>query len=334
MMDRQLSKRIQIARYLMVCGIIFIHVPPIDTETVTNNAYFLFFRAFWVDAVFRGTVPVLTCISAYLIFLYSKDKKPLALIRSKAESIVLPMIIWNLPVVLVIYLMQKYGVVDYPFRLDLYPFKIATFLDATFGITDRPANFPLFFLRDLFVLAVLAPIFGFFIHRAPVLGFAVVAAIFWFDFDSYLLLRSSMALNFYIGGVAAVHGWNLFLLDRYRWIILFFFIVVCLIKCQVPGDSTFFRLLSPFMIWPILGLFENSRFGDFIVKLSPGSFFLFLAHAPMLIGSYILYKMFSVLEYPLYWFVASTSVIVLCAVLYRLSSKAMPSAMQVALGGR
>lgn len=93
MVAPQLSKRIQIARYLMVCGIVFIHIPPVETEIVTNNAYFLMFRAFWVDAVFRGTVPVLTCISAYLIFRSSKDKKPFALIKDKAESLLLPMLI-------------------------------------------------------------------------------------------------------------------------------------------------------------------------------------------------------------------------------------------------
>jgi hypothetical protein len=38
----------------------FIHIPPVETQTVTDNAYFLFVRDFLVDAVFRGTVPVLT----------------------------------------------------------------------------------------------------------------------------------------------------------------------------------------------------------------------------------------------------------------------------------
>jgi succinoglycan biosynthesis protein ExoH len=334
MISREVSKRIKIARYLMVCGIVFIHIPPVETRTVTDNIYFLFVRDFLVDAVFRGTVPVLTCISAYLIFIYGKDKKALRLIQDKAETLVIPMIIWNLPIVVAIYLLQKYGIVDYPFRFDLYPLHFFRMLDATFGLTDRPANFPLFFLRDLFVLACLSPIFGYFIRRAPTLGFAIVVAIFWFDFDGLLLLRSNMALNFYIGGIVAVYGWNLFFLDRYKWSLLALFIVVCLVKSQTPGDSTLFRVVSPFMIWPTLGIMENSRFGDLIVKLSPGSFLLFLSHAPILLASYILYKEFPVFDYPLYWFVASAAVIVSCALVYRIASKTLPSTMQVALGGR
>ena len=193
----QVSRRIKIARYLMVCGIVFIHIPPVETEIVTSNTYFLLFRAFWVDAVFRGTVPVLTCISAYLIFRADKDRKVFALIKDKAQSLLSPMVIWNLPIVIAIYLVQRYTAVDYPFRLNLDPIDVFTWADATLGLTDRPANFPLFFLRDLFVLAILSPIFGLFIRRAPIIGLAVVGIIFWFDFDGMLLLRSNMALNFY-----------------------------------------------------------------------------------------------------------------------------------------
>lgn len=334
MVAPQLSKRIQIARYLMVCGIVFIHIPPVETEIVTNNAYFLMFRAFWVDAVFRGTVPVLTCISAYLIFRSAKDKKPFALIKDKAESLLLPMLIWNLPIVLAIYLVQRYTAVGYPFRLNLNPIDVLTWVDATLGITDRPANFPLFFLRDLFVLAVLAPIFGFFIRTAPLIGLAVVGVIFWFDFDGLLLLRSNMALNFYIGGLIAVYGWDLFWLDRYKWALLILFVAVCIIKSQIPGESTLFRVVSPFMIWPILGMIENSRFADVVVRLSSGSFFLFLAHAPLLIASYIIYGKFPLIPYPLYWLISSAAVISLCAIVYRITSKTLPSTMQLALGGR
>ena len=334
MVAPQLSKRIQIARYLMVCGIVFIHIPPVETEIVTNNTYFLMFRAFWVDAVFRGTVPVLTCISAYLIFRSSKDKKLFALIKDKAESLLFPMVIWNLPIVLAIYLVQRYTAVGYPFRLNLNPIDVLTWMDATLGITDRPANFPLFFLRDLFVLAVLAPIFGFLIRTAPLIGLAVVGVIFWFDLDGLLLLRSSMALNFYIGGLLAVYGWNLFWLDKYKWGMLVLFVAVCVIKSQTPGDSTLFRVVSPFMIWPVLALIENTRFADFVVKLSPGSFFLFLAHAPLLIGSYIMYQRLPIVDYPLYWFISSATVILLCALIYMIASRTLPSTMQVALGGR
>lgn len=334
MLAPQLSKRIQIARYLMVCGIVFIHIPPVEPEIITSNTYFLLFRAFWVDAVFRGTVPVLTCISAYLIYRSDKDKKAFALIKDKSQSLLIPMVIWNLPIVVALYLIQRYTAVDYPFRLNLDPINILTWADATFGITDRPANFPLFFLRDLFVLAILAPIFGFFIRTAPVIGFAIVAMIFWLDFDGMLLLRSNMALNFYTGGLLAVYGWNLFWLDRYKWTLLILFIIVCIIKSQIPGDSTLFRLVSPFMIWPILGIIEKGRFADAVVKLSSGSFFLFLAHAPLLVGSYIIYQRFPLVDYPVYWFLSSAGVISLCAIVYRVASRTLPSTMQTALGGR
>lgn len=334
MISREVSRRIQIARYLMVCGIVFIHIPPVETHTVTHNVYFLFIRNFLVDAIFLGTVPLLTCISAYLIFHYGHDKNALRLVQNKAKTLIVPLIIWNLPIFIAIYLIQKYQVMHRPFTLHLYPLQFFTALNAIFGITDKPLNFPLFFLRDLFVLSCLAPIFGFVIRRAPTLGFVIVVAIFWFDFDGPLLLRSSMALNFYIGGVVAIYDLNLFFLDRYRWSILVLFIAVSIIKAQMPGESVLFRIVSPFMIWPILGQIENSLFGNFVIRLSPGSFFLFLSHLPMLLVSYSLYEKFAIVDYPSYWFITSAAVIVLCSILYRIGSKTSPWIMQIALGGR
>jgi succinoglycan biosynthesis protein ExoH len=345
MISRDVSKRIQLARYLMICGIVFIHIPPLEPQTVTDNAYFLFVRGFLVDAVFRSTVPILTCISAYLIFFYGKDKKALRLVQDKARRLIIPMIIWNLPIVATIYVLQKYGISSvlqrlyapshmHPSHLAFYPLHVFNMLDATLGLTDEPVNYPLFFLRDLFVLSCLAPVFGFFIRKAPVFGFIVVAVIFGLDFDGLLLLRSSMALNFYIGGIAAVYGWNLFILDKYKWSFLALFIIACILKSQTPGDSILFRVVSPFMIWPVLGLIENSRFSDVVVKLSPGSFCLFLSHAPMLLISYRLYKMFPMVDYPLYWFSSFAAVVALCASFYRLGYKTSPSTMQVVLGGR
>lgn len=115
---------------------------------------------------------------------------------------------------------------------------------------------------------------------------------------------------------------------------LVLFVAVCVIKSQIPGDSTLFRVVSPFMIWPVLALVENTRFADAVVKLSSGSFFLFLAHAPLLIGSYIMYQRFPIVDYPLYWFISSAAVISICAIVYRVTSKTLPSTMQLALGGR
>lgn len=335
MISPEVRKRIQIVRYLMVCGIVFIHIPPEEIQTLktlTDNAQFLFVRNFLVDAVFRGAVPLLTCISAYLIFLYGKDKNALQLVRDKAKSLVIPLIIWNLPIVIAVYLVQKYQGVSHQFVLHLYPLQLLTVLNAIFGVTDKPLNYPLFFLRDLFVLSCLAPIFGLFIRTAPITGFVIVVAFFWFD--NPLLIRSNMALSFYIGGVAAVYDWDLFFLDRYRWTLLALFIAASIVKSQTPGESTLFRVVSPFMIWPVIGLIENSRFGSVVARLSPGSFFLFLSHLPVLVVSYSLYELYTVVDYPLYWLITSAAVILLCAIFYRVGYKTLPSIMQVALGGR
>ena len=183
--DINISERISLLRYVMILGIVILHIPPNIPLAETGTGVFHFIKAFLVHAVFRSTVPVLTCISGYLLFnSYLYTSISLIFIK-KAKRLIVPLFIWNFPIVLLLYVFQSQGVFS-NYSVKLYPFDAVTFFNGIFSITGAPVNFPLFFLRDLFVLSLLSPLTVRYNKRERAVlssySLAVCAPIFWHSF--------------------------------------------------------------------------------------------------------------------------------------------------------
>ena len=179
--DINISERISLLRYVMIFGIVIIHIPPDIPLAEIDNGIFPFIKAFFANAVFRSTVPVLTCISGYLLFNSSVYSNIFSIFIKKTKRLIIPMFIWNFPIVLLLYIFQSQGVFS-NYSVKLYPFDAVTFFNGIFSITDAPVNFPLFFLRDLFVLSLLSPLIGFMLLYIPWLGLIVTFVVFFFSF--------------------------------------------------------------------------------------------------------------------------------------------------------
>jgi len=331
--DTAISERISILRYLMIVGIVILHVPPPIPLAETGPGIFPFIKAFFSHAVFRSTVPVLTCISGYLLFKAGLDSNFFLLFRKKATRLVLPMFIWNFPLVFFLYIMQSQGLYcDYIVKA--YPFDLLRWLNGTFGFIGIPANYPLFFLRDLFMLSLLTPVFGFMLRKIPWLGLAFISIFFWFNLDGYLIQRNIMSINFYIGGMAAVMKWDLKRIDRYAPLILFIFILICvLIVAFRFDDYRWIRLFSPFLVWPFFSMFCNNNIRKKIAGMAKHSYFIFLAHGPALAIVWLLYqKLFQNDYYLLFWLVAPVFVTLIFQSLHIALNRKLPKISRILLG--
>lgn len=331
-----LHKRIWLTRYLMVIGIVVLHTPQYQPLSELTLAPFDFIKAFFSHALFRTTVPVLTVISAYLLFSSSLISKPLMLFKKKTSSILLPLIIWNIPIVLAIYLVQRYELLSHSFSVQLHPFSVIAWLDATTGIFSSPANYPLNFLRDLFVLAVLAPLLRPLLKHIPYIGLLFMIVVYFYDLDGDVVRRNSMILSFYTGALAATQKWDLTALDRFAWPLLWGLIAVC---CAVViwdiENREWLRLISPFLIWPCMSLLEDSRLSKLLLRHCQASFLTFLAHAPLLLLLWVIYQKFAtVIPYPVFWFTAPLFIVIICAVCHKLLYGLFPRTGQLLLGGR
>lgn len=250
---------------------------------------------------------MLTLVSGYLLFGSKLPNRPKLLIARKFKSLAIPFLIFNLPLVAVVFLVQSFATL--PISYQLVPFNPHTWADAALSLSAVPLNYPLYFLRDLFVLCMLSPLFAMLLRRAPLSGLILVGLIFMLNYDGSLVIRTDMPVTFYVGGMCAVHKVDMRRLDKYAWACIILFVLLCVAVVEFKiQNTTGLRLIAPLLVWPAASLLVGTRFGTWLAGMGKYSFFLFLMHAPVLMATWMIYSRYGAkLPYPLYW-VAAPSV--------------------------
>ena len=303
-LDTETRTRINILRFAMIFGIVVLHTPEYVNIANLGSGWFDQTKAFFQSAVFRCSVPVLTCISAYLLFGSGLDTDIRKLAAKKFKTLVVPFLTCNTLLAALLFALQsRYAI---PMSYQLYPFVPETMLNAALGLSQGPVNYPLHFVRDLLALMLLAPFLGYLLRNTAFTGLMLVAAIFWFNVEGDLVLRNEMAIMFYIGGMAAVQKWNIRRLDNYAALCLAIFLAMCAsVVIFRVANTTSLRFFAPFLLWPASALLVDTRLGIWLAGKARHSFFIFLLHAPVLFLTYALYKHAGQpVPYPVYWVVA------------------------------
>lgn len=317
--DHTVSRRIDMLRTLMIFGVVVLHTPMYVPITETGSEAFDLVKAFFQQGFFRASVPVLTAISGYLLFQAALDRDPVRLWRKKGRAILVPFLVFNLGL---LGAMWAAGV-EVQGKL----------LDAAFGLTSSPVNYPLNFLRDMIVLMLLAPILGLWLDRIPLLGLAFIVWAFMGNHDGQIILRNDMPIIFYIGGMAARKGWNVRALDFNALPGLALFCALCAawISLEIENNNPL-RFAAPLLLWPAASLLDNTSIGAWLVKMSKYSFFVFLAHAPILAASWLIYQKFPLVPYPIYWIITPILTCALLLMAYRIAMRIFPKVFSVMIG--
>ncbi len=319
----------------MIFGVVVVHTPPYAPYGAVPNEWFPLLVAFFQNGFFRATVPVLTLISGYCLFKSGLDTNFRKLIAKKARTLLLPFLIFNLGMLLIDVLADRFFgasiVYDRAAMQDA-----RAWLTSMFGIFGYPINLPLYFLRDLMVLILLTPLFGWVLRRTPFVGLAAVAVFFLSDLDGLLILRGDMPVMFYAGGIIALHQSNLRAIDRYAYPAFAAFVALCMYAVWFgDGSILVLRLVAPFLIWPISAVLVETSFGQWAVKQSRYSFFIFISHAPLLFGLWKLNKLAGApVPVPVFTVVMPFVVVAILIALYKMAMRVMPGPFSLAIGGR
>jgi succinoglycan biosynthesis protein ExoH len=257
-------------------------------------------------------------------------------LSKKTSSILIPLLIWNTLVAVALYFLQKHGNLSHSFTTELYPFHLSNWLNAITGLFENPANYPLNFLRDLYVISLLSPLYWIVLKKVPYIGLLCVLFVAYFNLDGYLVLRHDMMVSFYIGGLAATQSWDLKYLDGHAKWLLAIFITACFVIIMFDIENIYlFRWLSPFLIWPSMSLISYTRFGEFLYQNSKSSFFTFLAHGPVIFIIWVVFNQIPV-DLPdfIYWLIALPLTVYVSIYFKKQLEKRMPGMALVMLGGR
>ena len=335
-MDNEISRRISVTRYLMIIGIVILHIPPYKPLAAYGATAFDLVRGTLTYGLFRATVPVLTAISGYIVFSSVLDKNIPKLLSKKTATLLVPLLLSNLPLLLVLFAIQRYKLANYHFAVTAYPFDWNAWLNAGMGLFEMPLNYPTHFLRDLFAISLLAPLMGMLLRKTPYLGLALILVVYWFNLDASLVLRNSMLVMFYVGGLAAVRKWDLRRLDPFAPGLLIGLVAMGVaIAIFHINNREWFYLMSPFLVWPSLALIVDSRLGRLLLRYSKASFFTFLAHGPLLLAAWILFSTYGAgLPYEIFWLLTPLIVVLLCVHGHRALLILAPRLSALLLGSR
>jgi succinoglycan biosynthesis protein ExoH len=334
LLDKNIRGRFDLLRFAMIVGVVLLHTPQYVPVTEIGSDGFSLVKAFFQNALFRTTVPVLTFISGYLVFHSNIDQTPKKLLAKKSRSLLIPFLVFNLPLLGLAWLAQTQAGIKLSY--DLTSSDAMSWLNMAFGLTGGPINYPLNFLRDMMALMLIAPVIGIMLRHMPFIGLAFVVWFFLNNYDGVLVLRDTMPIVFYLGGLAACCKWNMRALDAYAWPCLMIFLLACVAIVYFRiANTTILRLAAPLLVWPASALFLDSRVGAWCARMNRYSFFIFVAHAPVLILTWQIYKRAGAnVPYPLYWVVTPLATTILLVWIYKLVMKIAPRALQIALGGR
>lgn len=334
-LDSNIAQRITVLRPLLIFGIVFVHVPgQLDKPSLMGSSWFDYLTGFFQIGLFRGTVPMLSLIAGFLLFRAGLDLEAAKLYRKKFKTIVVPFLVFNVVLALLAAAIQyRTGFV---YMRSLVGVEVRDWINALFGVKAVPINYPLYFLRDLIVLIALAPLFGWFLRRRPIVGLLAVALVFGCGFDGFVVRRDSSAVVFYLGGWLALAGRDLRAADRYAVPAL---ALLCLL-CAAPmlfriDDNTFLVYTAPFLIWPAVTLLQRTKAWDWALRASKYSFFVFVAHAPLLELVYLGYRrLLPGLPYETFWFAGPVLTIAVLVALYELLMLVAPRAFNAVIGAR
>lgn len=288
------SKRFDVLRTLLVVFVIGIHAEKglqayYSAMPEALNAYLAIFP----HNVFRLAVPLFFAVSGYLFFLtYKPDAASYGrMIVKKTKSILVPFLIFNAITLILIKVFNKV-----PYIGDFHAIDADGYLKLLIGIYRYPVVYTLWFLRDLYVYFLLAPVFYVFSKEMPLTGLVACWAAWMFLPQGRIPIELSGLVFFYGGCVLARTRADLDGLARFAWPVGLGYLALmavtatyeCLYGCQsyyhiLYRNSMILGVLTVWLVsaWPPL------RDAVMLRRLAATSFFVYLTHEPVL--SYLIY---------------------------------------------
>ncbi|MFH0963228.1 MAG: acyltransferase [Planctomycetota bacterium] len=357
MLDSDSSLRLNLLRFPLIVGIVFIHAFGSTVRLaggevgVSHNASVAaFVQNLISQGVARIAVPVFFLMSGYLFFVnleWSRQAYSAKLMR-RTRTLLVPYLFWNVATLSVTALAQAMPAGKAFFSGKTPPiagFGAYDYMNALLGLDGTPIAYQFWFIRDLMILVVLAPI-GHLVNKTVPVTVYVLLFVCWFVNRWPVVAPACEATAFfYFGGYLAERGKSLFGWDRRGPIFLAVYLVIVLLDAASYGGSfnayvhkvgIVLGVLSALYVTKHIARMEGLK--AYVLGLGSASFFVYAAHEPLLtIIRKIAYRTLapesSAVVLGLY-FAIPIVVIAFLVLLYRGLARVAPRCVSVVTGGR
>jgi len=280
------SARLSLARLLLIILVVYVHFPLNVPAERSLSALTPLEPAFIASATFlRFSVTILTIMSGFIMFAKRSDTRGWRTVDKKVRTLLVPFLFWNLSLVAALYLAQYFGVLSGQ-RLNLLTTDPQVWADAAFAYSTRPVNYPLYFLRDLFVISIIAVLASRLVRVAVIPVIAASVLIAEYNLDGNLILRTPVLIAFFFGAALAIYKVPLDAMDRgLPWFAGLMFIT-CLVHYFAPTESTglLVSILGGLTVWTFTSLVDRSLWLQRLAGLAKYAFPIYLIHGIILFG--------------------------------------------------
>lgn len=343
-LDSRQSTLIKAMRFPLICLVVFAHsVGTFPTPTVEWSLDGWNIYHYVSEMLSRHLCSIGTCwffvFSGYLFFRYLKDGEfsmdwVAAKWKKRVRSLLLPYLIWNalavLAVVLVSFVLGKHDTIVGP---------------PVYWFITGPADFPLWFLRDLMLLTLVTPLIYLFFKWFRWLSLVLLILVYLSPLNPAIPTMRSIFF-FCIGCWLGIYRVNMISFCRS---IKFLAAVVSLVLLLVatsqigrPLHTFLLRLFYPFGMVCFMNicdsLIDNEKRCERLCALSGSVFFIYAAHEIYILGwtKGLLLRLFgeSLAATWLRYFLVPVIVLGVCLALYWALNRMIPQTLSFVSGGR
>ena len=241
-----------------------------------------------IEGLGRASVPLLSVISG-ILFVQSFVRRPAtSILKAKVKTLIVPMVVWSVPM-LALVLAESTLTGKPTLPLD----NALDWINSLFALTSSPANIPLHFLRDVFLMAIYGCAILTVYRKSKVAGTILGVAIFLIEQipGGFLLFRNQIATMYIFGLFLALLGhanW------KPGWLLVTLLVGVMMaantfdILETSPANNFFFRvservprIAMSFLMWRIayeIAVRPNCL-RELCLGIEPHIFTIFCAHA-------------------------------------------------------
>lgn len=353
------SKTIEWLRFFCIGLIVLLHAVgmPLEGKDAISyqNGAFDTIRILFSEGICRVAVPIFFLVSGYLFFVKLEEWNTniwIDKLKKRVKTLLIPYVLWNLITICFSLAMLypkfilKGG--EAPDLISWYDSigGLRAFWDGRPG--GYPHNYPLWFMRDLMVFIVLAPVVFQYVKRLKIVGLAILYIAYFLNFWIDLPGFSAEGLFFFaLGAFFSINRIDFATFFKQHWIVATWVacpVLVFMFFSYGNNDEAwgyacrlFTVLGAASTIGIVASLFEKQR-----IKVHPllsgCSFFVYAAHGRLVLPI-LLFALAKALPdnqigLILSYFIAPLLTIVLLVLCYYFLRKWIPKTISVLTGGR
>ena len=342
-------------RFPLIVLVVYIHVlPPICREvelSLSGENLYVFFSEWLSHSIGRIAVPAFFVFSGYFFFHRMKEwgaKFYKTQLLKRFYSLFLPYLIWNFLAVFIVslkfYVFEKFGIAQSETSSPLQN------PDFAHIFWLGPANYPLWYMRDLLCMVVISPLFYLLFRYLKIYGLLLIYLLYILNIELGVIGLSSTAI-FYFGLGAYLGLFKMNLLEKslqLRYIAMPLTLILPVVATLIYGKSEMYeyiiRFFIPFGLVTLMSMIyrcrDNNSISSFLKNSERFVFFIYVAHSFLIIGwvkgffarlSFI--KANALGDFVSYLLIPMVTIL-LCVIIYIVWHLVSPKSLSFVLGGR